>query len=472
MSMGAWKPSDIKRRPGLYNRFISSAMARISAGPRGIVGMPIRSDWGPIGEIVEILSEKDIENTFGTGGTTYLLKRILLAGKRYKPNKIVTYRMASTAAKAASVSIDGKISFTAKYKGIRGNQFSVTISPNLIDESNMDVKVYEGATLLSTYTAEKSDIDSLVNSINSDKAAVVTARKLGDAELTSIANTPLTGGNSGSELTVSNYLDALEAFEPILINLFVLDGVTDSSILLSVQNWVQRVREQGKEVMFVQGGSHEDDKNPSIGDQRSIAANYEGVVNVTVGTISGENRFNSAETACQIAGLIAGCPINKSVTYKELEEVDDVTVQLSNEQITAALNMGSLVLVKDVDAETGTVSVKVEQGINTLTTYPEGRSQKFSKIRVIRTLDAIDYDTGRWAAQNVIGELDNTPDGRATLISGIKLYLETLANQNAISNDFLVGLDADFVTEGDTVYLATKLLPVDSIERIFNSIYV
>lgn len=472
MSMGAWSPLEERYRPGLYNRFIAMAMSRIKMGPRGIVGIPIRADWGPIGEMVSILSERDIEKNFGTGGTTYLLKRILLAGKRFKPSKIIAYRMASTTAKAATVTIDGKITFTAKYKGARGNAFSVSISENIIKDDIVDVKIYEGATLLATYSVGKADIEGLVTMINSDENAVVTARKEGSAELTSTANAPLTGGDSGSVLTVNDYLDALEAFEPVLINLFVLDGITDADILLSVRSWVRRVRDNGKEVMFVQGGSHEDDKDPAKGNQRSYAANYEGVVNVTIGTIRGERRFNSAETACQVAGLIAGCPINKAVTYKELEDVEDVTVQLSNEQIITALRMGSFILVKDVDVETGAVAVKVEQGLNTLTSYPAGRNEKFSKIRVIRTLDAMDYDTGRWAAKNVIGELDNNPDGRATLICGIKLYLETLASQNAISDDFLVDIDQNFTTEGDTVYLETKALPIDSIEKIFNTIYV
>lgn len=472
MSMGVWDPLEERYRPGLYNRFIATAMSRVKTGPRGIVGIPIRADWGPIGEMVEIISEKQIDNTFSTGGTVYLLKRILLAGKRFKPNKIVAYRMATTTAAAATVTVEDKFTLTAKYKGARGNNFSVSIVENIIEESNVDVRIFEGATLLSTYTVAKNDIDTLVSNINADTNSVVTARKEGSVALSEVANIALEGGDSGSELTASNYLDALEAFEPVLINLFVLDGVTDPDILLSVRSWVRRVRTTGKEVMFVQGGSHEDDKDPAIGNQRSYTANYEGVVNVISGTVKGVTRYNSAETACQVAGLIAGCPINKAVTYKELEDVEDVTVQLSNEQIITALRMGSFVLTKDVDAETNTVSVKVEQGINTLTVYPEGRNEKFSKIRVIRTLDAIDYDTGYWAAKNVIGELDNNPDGQATLISGIKLYLETLAGQNAISEDFLTGLDSDFITEGSVVYLATKALPIDSIEQIFNSIYV
>lgn len=473
MSSGTWNPLEERYRPGLYNRFVTAAQARVQMGPRGIVGIPIKADWGPIGEMVEITSEGEITEYFGTGGTAPLIRRIMLAGKRFKPNKIVAYRMATATAEAAHATIDDVLQFTARYKGIRGNTFHITITENLYEVGIKDIKVFEGTTILATYTVAANGVSALAEAINGDPKGVLNAKVLKESGMLSdAANIPLTGGHSGNTLTAEDYLKALDAFEPVLVNVLVLDGVTDTDILLSTRSWIKRVRNDGKEIMFVQGGSAEDDKDPAKGNARSRAADSEAVVNVTVGTVYGSTAYTSAETACQIAGLIAGCPINKAITYKELDAVDDVTVHLTNDQVVQALRAGSLALVLDVDPETGARSVKVEQGINTLTTYGSEKSPKFSKIRVIRTLDAIDYDTGRYAAQNVIGELDNNADGRATLISGIKLYLETLASQNAISSDFLVGLDYSFKTEGDTVYLATRSLPVDSIERIFNTINV
>lgn len=130
------------------------------------------------------------------------------------------------------------------------------------------------------------------------------------------------------------------------------------------------------------------------------------------------------------------------------------------------------IMTRDMDPETYAISIKVEQGINTLTVYGENESEKFSKIKCVRTLDTIDYDTGYLAAQSVIGEYDNNDDGRASLISLFKRYLETLVEAGAISADFLSEVDEAFVSEGDVVYLKTQSLTVDKIEKIFNSIYV
>lgn len=474
MSMGNWTPGEAKERPGIYNRFVATALSRVRAGSAGIVGMPVKADWGPIGEIIDINSESEIAEVFGRSGegcTTYLLNRCLLGGAKFKPKKVVAYRIAGSSAEFATATIAGTLKLSAKYKGARGNNFKYSVSDNILDDEKKDFKLYEGSELLATYTVGADDIKTLVEKINADDG-LITAQKIGDTALADTASISFTGGNSGLEVTAEKYIAALDAFEPIRTDVFVLDGVADTSIQASVKSWITRVRENGKEVIFVMGGSAADDKDPKIGNNRSVNANSKAIVNVIVGTKNATRSFNSAETACQVAGLIAGTPINKSTTYKQLEDVVDVTVALSDTQIKEALRSGSFILVQDMDPETYAISIKVEQGINTLTTYGENESPKLSKIKCVRTLDTIDYDTGYWAARNVIGELDNNDDGRATLISGIKAYLETLVETGAISADILAEVDSAFVSDGDTVYLSTKAFTVDKIEKIFNTVHI
>ena len=87
-------------------------------------------------------------------------------------------------------------------------------------------------------------------------------------------------------------------------------------------------------------------------------------------------------------------------------------------------------------------------------------------------MTTIDYDIGRYAMKNVIGELDNDDDGRAALLSGISQYLETLANAHIISSDILVGLSETLISDGDVVYMDTQALTIDKIEQIFNKIFL
>jgi len=75
MASGTWQPSDKPKRPGFYMRFIAAALARIQPGARGIVAMPVKANWGPKKQVVEITSEKDLTDILGHrhGGEFLLL---------------------------------------------------------------------------------------------------------------------------------------------------------------------------------------------------------------------------------------------------------------------------------------------------------------------------------------------------------------------------------------------------------------
>lgn len=472
MAGGTWSYSEKKERAGLYINFKAAAAAQIQGGSRGIVAMPIKADWGPLNEFVTITTEKELYDTFGTGGTVKLAKRALVAGKDYKPSKLLLYRIAGTSVKKASVNNGTVLKIEAKYHGTDGNKINYSVADNIIDGTKKDFKIFNGNVLLKTYTVTPTDIAGLASIVNADTDSLVTLTKLADGTLTDVANQYLSSGDSGLTVTSQDYINAMTAFEVRAFNVFCLDGIVDSAIITSTRDWIKRLRNEGKKVQLTIGGSSADDNDVVQGNTRSRACDHEGIINVIVGTKVRDEVYTSAETACQVAGLIAGTPINKSTTYKVLDDVDDVTKRLTNEEIKLAIKSGSFVLVADTDPETEVTVVKVERGINTLTTYTEEKNEKFSKIRVIRTLDAISDDLTKTASKSYIGELDNNDDGRAALLSAYKLYLEQLANDNAISKDFINEVDKYVVSDGDKVYLNTEIAAIDSIEQIFNNITV
>lgn len=472
MSSGTWKPGETKERTGIYNWFVSLANSRISATKKGVVGIPIKADWGPCNQLTICEDDTEILSTFGTGGTVYLARRAIMGSKNYKPYKLLLYRMATPEAERATATI-GSLKLIAKYTGSRGNEFQVAITENIQEEEKVNLCIYEGSIMRSKYTIDKTDIDHLVNLINQDKESLITAVKTGEEKLEPTAAIHFLGGASGSEVKVEDYIKALAAFESAYINTLALDGVCDESILTMLKSWQNRVWNSGKMIQVVIGGTHEQDKDPALGNLRSRTYDSYGVINGIVGGIdSAGNHYCSAEMAAQIAGAVAALPLNKSITYKELSDIVDVTVELSDTQIREAILAGSFVLFKDIDPETFTATVKVERGINTFTSFTEEAGEKLRKIKAISTMAAIDYDISQYAMKNVIGELDNDADGRATLISGISQYLEILANQHVISSDILVGLSETLTSEGDIVYMETQAFTIDKIEQIFNKIYL
>ncbi len=473
MSSGTWKDGESRERAGLFNQFISLANFRINTTRKGVVGIPVKADWGPCNELVICSDDADILANFGTGGTVYLAHRAIKGTGQYKPYKLIVYRMATMDAEQAAATIEGTIKLIAKYKGSRGNEFRATITPNIKNEDMVNFCLYEGSDMLSKYEIEKTDVQGLVEKINGDKDSLVYAVKLGDTELTPNASISFSGGISGNEVKVEDYVRALAAFETSYLNTLALDGVCDEAVLSMAKSWHNRVWNAGKMIQLVIGGSHADDKDSTVGNARSKSCDHYGIVNVIVGGIdSSGNSYSSAEMAVQIAGVIAALPLNKSITYKQLNDISNITVELSDTEIKAALQAGSFVLFKDVDPETFAVTIKVERGINTFTSFTEEAGEKLRKIKAISTMAAIDYDIGRYAMKHVIGELDNDADGRAALFSGISQYLETLADAHVISPDILVKLSETLHSDGDIVYMDTQALTIDKIEQIFNKIYL
>lgn len=252
------------------------------------------------------------------------------------------------------------------------------------------------------------------------------------------------------------YTEAREGFEAYPFHVFVYDGEVSAAQLSAAVDWLKQNREERKPFMFVAGGSAADDQDAAAGNTRTATLADEAVVNLITGvTIEGVD-YSSGQYAPYIAGLIAGTPINRSITYTVVP-VDDVTKRLRNSEIVTALQAGSLALVNDGE------NVKVEQGLTT------GKK----KIRSIRARYTIATDIEKAARDNYIGKLNNNADGQAALISAIKAYLETLENEDVlILNDKSVVLDPQYPSTGDTVYLAINYQEVDSMEKILLTISI
>lgn len=251
------------------------------------------------------------------------------------------------------------------------------------------------------------------------------------------------------------YNEAFEGFEARVFNVFAFDGEVSPTTQSSAKTWVSRNRDEGKHFMVVFGGDDTTDADPTQGNARTTTLADDYAVNLINGVIINGTSYNSSEFAPFIAGLIAGTGINASITYAKLP-VNDVTKRLTNSQIKTALQAGSLVLYHDGE------KVKVERGITTTT----------KKIRTIRARQAISNDLLKTASDSYIGKINNNAAGRDALITAIRAYLQGMAQNNVITDDFTVGLHPDFASTGDQVYLLIKITEVDSMEEIYIDIQV
>lgn len=262
------------------------------------------------------------------------------------------------------------------------------------------------------------------------------------------------------EAETPDYTTIRDEYEARDFNVFVYPEEVSAKEQDDAKAWTVRNKNEGKHFLFVVGGTAAEDQDVTAGNARSVRLKDDYVVNLINGVILADGtELHSGLYASYIAGLIAGTAINKAITYAELPVVD-VNKRFKNSEIESALTSGSLVLVNDGR------KVKIEQGVTT-----NSSEQKRGKIRAIRARQAVATDISYTATDNYIGKLDNNADGQAALISAVKAYLETLEKENVLTKP-AVGLDPNYESVGDSVYLAVSYVETDSMERIFLTINV
>lgn len=486
MAGGTWSSTELPVLPGLYLNFQAAALAAIQPGARGVVVAPVKANWGPVKQFVEITDEAGILDTYGgdtTGGFTAYdtLRFALLGGAK----KILAYRLVDANAVVASITLKDTagtpanvLKLETKYPTTRA--FKVTVQPNVIDNTKKDLKLYEDTTLLRTWTFTSGSIQAVVDTINNDvgnKWLVATKLSEGNRTLADVANQALTGGNAGiAGIVAANYTDFLAAAETQEFNLLTLDGVYDPAIQTSVVSWVSRVRNEGKGIIAVLGGSAADDTATdavSKATARSASFNHEGIVNVGVGAILDGASYSSAQIAAYVAGLIAGQRLSESTTYAATP-FDDVTRRWTRSEMETAVKNGVFLLFHD-----GRI-VKVLRGINSLVTLRQGQNNAWKKIRTIRVMDSINADLVRTAEDSYIGKVNNTEEGRLALIGACKQYMQTLVQSGVIEatgwNVYLdpayYGQNPTITPEPDQVYIKWEARLTDVMEQIFGTFIV
>lgn len=481
MAGGTWSATDKPVLPGFYMTFQAAAAAAIQPGARGTAIVPVRAHWGPANEFVEISSEADAAKAFtrseSDGATAYRTLRLALLGGA---KKIIAYRLAASSAVASALTLADTagtpanvLKLTAKYSGARGNDFKVTVQANAVDAAKKDLKLFEGTTLLRTVTFDGDSIQAAADAINGDSGNLwVVAEKLaeGSGMLANVSGVSLSGGDSGiSGVSNADYLDALAAFETREFNVIALDGVSDASLHASVAAWVSRLRNEGKGIVAVLGGTAADDTAADAVAKaiaRSASLNHEGIVNVGTGAKLGDTAYSSAQIAAYVAGLIAGQGLSQSTTYAP-SPFEDVTRRWTRAEQEQAVRGGVFLLVHD-----GRL-VKALRGINSLVTLREGQNHPWKKIRTIRVMDSINSDLQRTAEDSYIGKVNNTEEGRLALISACKQYMQSLAQAGVIESDgYDVYVDPEFTPEPDQVFLKWEARLTDVMEQIFSTFIV
>lgn len=444
MGGGTFQPGVEKTRPGLYMNFESAAMNRIAVGERGTTTLPLVLNWGAPRTFVAIEEQSDVYDHFGYDVNHPAVIDIREAKKRAQT--VLVYRLNEGTPAEVTWGSTVTTTVTAQYGGTRGNDIQIVVAANPVTTSQKDV-----STLVDNRVV---DVQTVATIGELQANAWVTFSGAAEDVPEDTAGVSLSGGTNGSVMN-QDYTDYLSATETQFFDTIGYP-VEDAALKTSFVSFIQRMRnDEGKKIVGVL---------PNETD-----ADHEGIISVKNGVVLADgSSLDAVGAVAWTAGASAGAAVTTSLTYSSYEGAVDVDPRHTHSEIVAALQDGSFLFVHDGQR------VKVEQDINTLTTYTAEKSDAFGKNRVIRTLDTINNDLKREFSESFIGKVDNNADGHALLKSAVTQYLNVLQESGAIQN---VDADTDIMIDaqkssGDQVYVDIAVQPVDSMEKFYFTVGV
>lgn len=445
-------------RPGFYIDYRNTATTSVAGGAFGTVAMPVTADWGPIDEVVSITSEGSLINTFGpddgTGATTsYLVREALIGGaKEVKVVRIADGTEAKSTKVLGNVTPTGTaLTLTAKYHGLRGDDFTVTVRENPLDNTKNDLIIYENGIEREIYTHTKASVTALGATINADSNLVDATVAVGGVALATVTASAFTGGDSGTSTVAADYLNAQDILEREGgWDIYVMDGISDSSIKTAAIAWIEDLNNVGQYSMIVVGGPDSE----TVGAGITLAEGYDSEYVVSFGggdikmTLADgtEVTRNTAEGAPRIAGVIAAAGITGSATRAQLPGIAAVT-PLTKAEAEAAIAGGMLTLTKRQG-----VTI-IEDGITTFTSFTDEKDETFATISNIRAMQQIGFDLDYIFENEWLGKVRNTTTAQNALVTRAKDYFKKLEAQNVLITGTEVELDTRFDNTGYAVYL-------------------
>lgn len=158
------------------------------------------------------------------------------------------------------------------------------------------------------------------------------------------------------------------------------------------------------------------------------------VANGTV-TLKGGDVVTMTNYLPRLAGLLAACPMDQSVTYAALDDLEAVA-DVSN--LDTSIDGGSLCLFRDDNV------IRIARGVNTLQTVSgDNVTEDMKKIAVVEAMDLIQEDIIRTFKRYYLGKRKNTADNQALFVADVSSYLRALAEEGVVNKDEAISVSVD-----------------------------
>lgn len=415
-----------KTIPGAYINFVTTATGATVFGERGVVALGDSFNWGS-NDIFEVTAEDFYKNSMALFGYDTLDGKMIGIRDVFKnAKKIYVGRINGNNAKKASCTFG-----EAKYTGTRGNDIKIAVYSDPDDSSYKNVYTYVGTTIVDTQR-----VKSMVELRNNNFVVWKS-----DATLTNTASMPMTGGTNGATTgqAVQSFLDDISGYSFNAITV-----ISDNeSINQLVAEYTKRMRNTiGKKFQSI---------------VHNYFADYEGVINIDPYAVSEEDYL----VAYWVAGAVAGCEINESLTNKVYDGEIEIDSLYTQSQLENKIKSGEFVFHRVGD------KIRVLKDINSFVSVTTEKGKMFQNNQTVRICDQIASDVAVLFEEYYMGKVPNDTSGRNSLWSDLVKYHEKLVNIRALDEFDEEAISVEMGESKNSVVIYEKICPVNSMEQLY-----
>lgn len=349
------------------------------------------------------------------------------------------------------------VKISARHQGAR--DFTVTIRDNLITDRRQ-LLIYDGEQVFTSVSFDSGDDEAqaLVDALKSDKSFV--AEKLHEGILADVAQIQMTGGQNPT-VTAASYSKGADILERYAWNCIVADS-DDSAVSGIVTAFVKQGWHTGQLGIAVIGGKSTDDLEARM--SYAAATNDEKIVYVLSGFYDTDgNLIDGHLSAARVAGMIAACETNASITHDVISGALQLAEDLSTSEMTRAEAKGCLVLSLNADDQ-----IQVDNAITTFITEDSERDAGFKKIRRVKCRFELMSRINR-TCDILVGHVNNDSNGRLTVVAAMQKVLNEMISEHKLFDGSYAEEDVRYTPEADKAYFLLRVADIDAAEKVMLS---
>lgn len=415
--------------PGVAIDVRAEALTTVIPGATGICGVVGTADWGPIDEPVTVDSFAEVLSTFGDDSEDTTMSRALNLIYANGANVTRCVRIAGASKNKATGNLLSTatpvITFEALYYGSLGNDIKVSYDDTrmLVTIRNAKLGVEEIHSASDGSATPSYNANTLVNNINNNSVLVVAA-KAEETEPDATVNRSLTGGDSGTSVTSTDYDNGLTVLETVQCNLVHLAGQSSASDVANLKAHTDKMEANDEErIGFIgneQGASVSTIKSNMNGvNSDRIVYCGPGVKFVPRYSESGAvEEFGGCYTAAAVMGKVSSLLVHISPTNKVLSGISD-TEYFLNKGDVQDLILSRVCAIRNVEG------IRIQKGITSST------DSAWHQITTRRIVDAAKLGI-RSAGLPFVGKLNNERT-RTALKGTIDAFLDGMFADESIT---------------------------------------